>query len=213
MMKFNPWFFLPFLVLLAAGGILLATIERGQDVLFINGFHSPALDCLFYYGTALGNGLLYVFFGIALAWKNFRASALALICFAATGLLTQFLKKAVFTDVMRPSVVLAGENLHFIEGVKMLSHHSFPSGHSATAFSLFCLLALMVREKKWGIVFLSMALIGGISRIYLAQHFFIDVYFGAILGVAVTSLIWWRFEKTHALQQLSGKSISAYFHS
>lgn len=210
---FNPWFYIPFLLALAAGGYGLTLFEKGQDVLFINGLHSPFFDNLFYYGTTLGNGLLYLFVGLALAWRNLRASFIALLCFAVTGGLAQFLKKAVFSEMMRPSVLLADESLHVVEGVKILARYSFPSGHSATVFSLFCLLALMVKEKKWGIAFVLMALVGGISRIYLAQHFFIDVYVGAIIGVAVTSLIWWWFEKTNALRHLGSKSISAYLRS
>jgi len=209
----NPWFYVPFTVALIAGGILFATFEKGQDVLFVNSFHSPFLDYLFYYGTTLGNGLLYLLFGIALSWKNFRHSLIAILSFSITGLLVQFLKKMVFSEVARPSVLLAGEPLHFVEGVKILARYSFPSGHSAIAFSLFCLVSLMVKEKKWGVVFLLMALIGGISRIYLAQHFFVDVYFGAILGVVVTSLIWFWFLKTNTLQSLSDKSFSIYLRS
>ena len=191
----------------------MTRFEKGQDVLFVNSLHSPFLDYLFYYGTLLGDGLLYLLFGIALSWRNFRLSLIAILSFSITGLLVQFLKKVIFSDVARPSVFLAGEPLHFVEGVKILGRYSFPSGHSAIAFSLFCLVSLMVKEKKWGVAFIAMALIGGISRIYLVQHFFVDVYFGAILGVVVTSLIWLWFMKTNALQQLNDKSIFAYLRS
>lgn len=201
---------LPFGIFLFIGGAALLLFEKGQDVLLINGLHSPFLDCLFYYGTSLGNGLFYVFIALVLAWKNLRSAIIAFACFSGSGLLVQFLKKTAFSDVLRPSIALAGENLHYVEGVKMLARYSFPSGHSATVFSLCCLLALMAKEKKWGLVCFFLALIGGISRIYLAQHFFIDVYFGAIIGVAVTSLTWCWFEETNALQSFSSKSISAY---
>lgn len=198
--QLNPWFVVPYAVLLAAAGSLFFFIERGEVVLFVNSFHSPFFDALFAYGTTLGHGLLYFLVALGLAWKNQRNGLIALICLAVSGLLVQLLKETVFDEVMRPSVALAGEPLHFVEGVKLLKRHSFPSGHTATAFSLFCLLSFIVKEKKWGLAFLSMALIGGISRIYLVQHFFVDVYFGSIIGVVVTSLIWFWFEKTQKLQ-------------
>lgn len=192
------------------GAFLLAYVSKGDDVLFINSFHCPFFDSLFYYGTTLGNGLLYLIVAVALAWKNFRQSVIALISFSVTGILIQFLKKVVFAEVMRPSVVLAGEPVHFVEGIRILSQYSFPSGHTAVAFSMFSLLSLMVKEKRWGVIFFIMALIGGVSRIYLAQHFFIDVYFGGILGVMVTSLMWWLFEEKEILREWKDKSISSY---
>lgn len=206
----NPWFFIPLFLALAAGGLLLLNVRRGEEVLFINGLHTPFLDCVFYYGTTLGNGLLYFILGILLAWRSLRFSVIAVACFSVTGILISFLKKVIFSEVMRPSVVLAGEPLHFVEGVKILTHHSFPSGHTATAFSMFCLLSLMAAEKKWGLLFIVMALLSGVSRIYLTQHFFVDVYFGAALGTMVTSLVWSLFSKKQWLEQWQDKSLASY---
>jgi len=207
----NLWFFVPLLVALAAGGAMLAFIEKGQDVLFVNRFHSPFWDYLFYYGTLLGDGLLYLAVAIGLLWKNFRNALIAFVCFSLTGTLVQFFKKIIFTEMMRPAALLADEPLHFVEGVKILKHYSFPSGHTAMAFSLFCLLSQFVKTRWLGLLFLIMALIGGISRIYLVQHFFEDVYSGAILGVSITSLVWHWFSARTAFSELSGKSLSAYF--
>lgn len=207
--QLNPWFIIPYGVLLAATGSLFFFIEKGDVVLFINSFHSPFLDTLFAYGTSLGHGLLYFFVALGLAWKNQRNGLIALICLAVTGLLVQLLKETVFDEVMRPSVVLAGEPLHFVEGVKLLKRHSFPSGHTATAFSLFCLLSLIINQKKWGLVFLCMAVIGGISRMYLVQHFFVDVYFGSMIGVTVTLLVWFWFDKKNVLPHWHQKSLQS----
>jgi membrane-associated phospholipid phosphatase len=60
--------------------------------------------------------------------------------------------------------------------------NSFPSGHTMAAFGLYAALAFYA--KKWyqafGLFFL--ALLVGYSRIYLSQHFLVDVIFGAMLG-------------------------------
>ncbi|HXH17667.1 MAG TPA: phosphatase PAP2 family protein [Chitinophagales bacterium] len=195
--EWNYWFYLPFLFALSAGALVLILVEKGDDVLFVNSFHAPFFDQLFYYGTTLGNGWLFIAVAVALAIKNFRYAVIAFSCFTATALLVQFLKKIVFAEMMRPAVVLAGEPLHFVAGVKLAEQFSFPSGHTALAFSLFCLLSQIVRIRWLGLLFVLMALMGGLSRIYLVQHFFMDVYFGALLGVTVTSAVWWWFSKKY----------------
>lgn len=87
---------------------------------------------------------------------------------------------------------------HHIEGVIMHNQLSFPSGHTAGAFAFFLLLSLLipVRFKFWAVVFFLIALMVGISRIYLGQHFFKDIYAGSILGTFIPILIcrmWHRF--------------------
>jgi membrane-associated phospholipid phosphatase len=67
-----------------------------------------------------------------------------------------------------------------------LSKFSFPSGHTATAFSMFFLLALIYNKKGVGLVCCLLAIIAGFSRMYLLQHFLLDVLAGSILGVAIT---------------------------
>jgi membrane-associated phospholipid phosphatase len=68
---------------------------------------------------------------------------------------------------------------------------SFPSGHTCTAFCLFCFLAFILTPRyKWlGLVFFILAMAVGYSRIYLAAHFFLDVYVGSIIGVIFTILV------------------------
>ncbi|GIV32991.1 MAG: phosphatase PAP2 family protein [Chitinophagales bacterium] len=190
MKTWNAWFYIPYLAALAAGIFILKNFEKGQDVLFLNQMHHPALDVLFAYGTFLGDGLMYLIVVAVLVFFSYRKAFVALICFAITGLVVQVLKRIVFPEIYRPSVFLSGYELHFVEGVKILSRYSFPSGHSAMAFSLFSLLSQLVKPRWYGLIFICLALIGGISRIYLVQHFFIDVYFGSLIGVAVTTIVW-----------------------
>ena len=193
----NLWFYLPASLYLLMGAAVLLFVDKGHDVIFVNKYHSSLFDNFFYYGTELGNGVLYVLFIVALMWFSFRKAAVAMMCFSATGLLVQFFKRIVFSDVTRPSVLLKEIDLHFVEGVSILSHFSFPSGHAALAFSLFCFLSQIIQPRHWGLFFFILALIGGMSRVYLVQHFFIDVYFGALLGIGVTSIIWWLAEQAH----------------
>ena len=68
---------------------------------------------------------------------------------------------------------------------------SFPSGHTSAAFTLFCLVAILLPRpyRYWGVVFFILALLIGYSRIYLAAHFFLDVYVGSIIGTIFTLIV------------------------
>lgn len=209
--NWNLWFYLPFFLSLSFGAVILLSVEKGKDVLFVNSLCAPFFDYLFYYGTELGNGLLYVIVILALLFLNVRNAIVAIVCFALSGISVQFLKRVVFDGMMRPAAILSEENLHFVEGVKIFKNFSFPSGHTAIAFSLFCLLSQFIHPRWLGLPFIFMALIGGFSRIYLVQHFFVDVYFGAILGVGITSFVWFLFSEKSILTSLDKKSLSSYF--
>jgi undecaprenyl-diphosphatase len=59
---------------------------------------------------------------------------------------------------------------------------SFPSNHAANSFALATLLAFYHPKMIW--VFLAAAALVAFSRIYLGQHYPLDVLGGALLGVA-----------------------------
>jgi membrane-associated phospholipid phosphatase len=73
--------------------------------------------------------------------------------------------------------------------VQPLSSYSFPSGHTATAFCIYLILCLLMKKKWWVFIGFIIAALIGYSRIYLAQHFPVDVGGGiiiAIISVAVS---------------------------
>jgi membrane-associated phospholipid phosphatase len=188
--KYNKWFLALWLAFLIGGCIVLLLVPKGDEVIWLNRQHRPYWDYFFYYSTELGNGLFYVLIAVWLAWNRVGYGVLAIISFSVTGLTVQFLKKFVFTDMARPKLFLQYYDLYFVEGEKILSHHSFPSGHAATAFSMFFLLSLLLKNEKWGLPFCLLAVVAGFSRIYLAQHFLIDVMAGSVLGVTITLIIY-----------------------
>jgi membrane-associated phospholipid phosphatase len=96
----------------------------------------------------------------------------------------QGLKRYVFPDLVRPRMFFEDfASFRQIEDVEYYSSNAFPSGHTATAFTIALILSIFLTDKRWSIVFILLAIGVGISRIYLMQHFFVDVYFGAIFGV------------------------------
>jgi membrane-associated phospholipid phosphatase len=68
---------------------------------------------------------------------------------------------------------------------------SFPSGHTALAFSAATVLSAYYREKTWvAITTFSLATLVGISRIYNDEHWASDVFGGAVLGYAIGRLVY-----------------------
>ena len=58
---------------------------------------------------------------------------------------------------------------------------SFPSGHTGASFA--AATAIFLRDKKWGVPALVLAVLIAISRLYLFVHFPTDVLVGMVVGV------------------------------
>ena len=191
--SFNRWFLIPFILWVLLGGIALLLYD--QQVLFaaVNTRHTPLMDSLMVLTTRLGEGV----FGTAvlltlLAFKSFRNwwyFSAAFLCNALPAILVQVIKSSV--NAPRPlNVFKDAQWIHHLPEWERLMERSFPSGHACAAFCLFTFLAFILRPKyKWiGFLFLTVALLVAYSRMYLAAHFFLDIYVGSILGVLFTIL-------------------------
>jgi membrane-associated phospholipid phosphatase len=73
--------------------------------------------------------------------------------------------------------------MHTVKGVTMHQLSSFPSGHTATAFTIFLLTIYIFDRTKMILIGLLYAMLCGYSRIYLGQHFPMDVGGGIIVAI------------------------------
>jgi membrane-associated phospholipid phosphatase len=69
--------------------------------------------------------------------------------------------------------------------------HSFPSGHTATAFAFFGVIGFAYR-RRWAWSFLVVASVIAWSRLYINAHFFSDVLVGVVVGLFFAQLTWER---------------------
>jgi len=190
----NKVFFLGLIIYLAAVMAFLLLKQKGDFVLWLNARHQPYSDVFFAYYTFVGDGVFYGLVIAVLFFLNRRFALIALISFVLSGAAAQGLKRLVFPEALRPKAFFADSvELHFVEGVSVHLANSFPSGHTTTAFSVFCLLALYYPRAWWQLLCLALAILGGISRVYLAQHFLVDTFFGALLGTSITLLVYVYF--------------------
>lgn len=181
-------FFLIYALLLVTGTIIYFLGDHGDTVLWINQLHNPITDSLFKWITFLGDGIFFAIVTLLLLLRNWRTGLLLLGMGLTQTLISFFLKKVIFKGTPRPKTYFASFeeiNLHFVEGVKVHSYNSFPSGHTLTAFALATFMAGYLKHPKLSLLFLALATLAGFSRVYLAQHFLIDVCVGSLLGVVI----------------------------
>lgn len=198
----NRWFYFLYLLALIPALIIQTVCSQFEITLFINGWHNDVFDFIFNAITNLGDGVFAVAVIIAVFLFRKPHTLQGILCFAISSSVTQVLKRLVFYDHLRPSVKMRDfEELHYVPGVTMHELHSFPSGHSTSAFAVFLFLALIGSNKKLGAAFFALAVLVGLSRIYLLQHFFEDVLTGSLIGVVTTTIIYSIFETRRAARQ------------
>jgi membrane-associated phospholipid phosphatase len=193
----NWWFWVPTLLYFIVGLILAIQIPHGDEILLINGLRKFPLNDLFKAITYLGEA--YAIVGIALLALTMRQyQVFGLI--VSLGLLlipvSYFTKD--FMAELRPLTLLQEqgrwEQVVTVPGVELASGKtSFPSGHTMTAFALYSVLALLLpfRYRKWAVFFALLAILVGLSRVFLVQHFLVDILAGAAIGLCLSNGLWY----------------------
>lgn len=179
------YYFLTAISILLVAIIFNFSFSKTDGFLIFNLFHPIWLDIFLKYITNLGDGLICILAAtILLALRKKKKAMTVALAYIYSGLLIQTAKR-IF-HMPRPKYFFEQtlfQYSHFVEGVNMHDQNSFPSGHTASAFALATVLVLVFKKKKISSYCLFFAFLIGYSRIYLAQHFLIDVIFGAITGI------------------------------
>ena len=183
----NKKFYTGTLLSFITGSILVVCsflIGKNDLFLILNKDLGNFGDFFFSNWTNLGDGTVWVLIAVVFFLYQKNKFPLLIASIIISTLITQLTKNYVFPAVPRPTAAIADMNLiHTVPGVELHTAYSFPSGHTATAFTIFLLGCLLIK-KNWVIpVGFIYALLVGYSRIYLAQHFPLDVGAGMITGV------------------------------
>lgn len=167
-------------VLLVASSLIFGKVPV---FFFFNHDFGKLADSFFEYFTYLGDGFIWIPIALFFIWKKRQQLVLLISTISLSTLLAQGIKNFVFTAEPRPTTLITDKSLiHTVEGVELHGFYSFPSGHTTTACCVF-LLACLFFPKKWTVsIGLTYALLVGYSRVYLAQHFPLDVGGGFLVG-------------------------------
>ncbi len=168
-------------------------LEKGKLVLELNAARTSFLDVFFINASSLGNGfsILFVLFFVVLYFR-FKWVSIFFLAFIFHLLWILLFKKGFYHGALRPLLYYRSLDqeclLNLIEGVKVRHVNTFPSGHTTCVFFLVSFFALLANNKYLSWFLAIIGLFVGVSRIYLIQHFFNDVYFGILFGT-ISSLL------------------------
>ena len=173
-----------YLIIIGLCMLLVIFYDKLLLHLLINDLNNGLCDVFFKYFTHVGDGLFAILFLFGLGFFiKLRYTILGITAFIISGIGSQLLKN-MFGSTLRPASFFNPNVLHFVDGVKINYMNSFPSGHTATAFAFFIFLSFVDNRKINHFFYAIAACLVAYSRIYLSQHFLIDVVYGSILGTA-----------------------------
>ncbi len=130
-------------------------------------------------------GYVLILFVFVLFWKKSYFKRVVFVSFGSA-----VVSRFVFVNLIRyfvysPRPFLILENVHSLMNHELES--SFPSGHASFYFALA--MGVYLYNKKAGLVFLILAGLMGLARIFVSVHWPLDILSGAILGWATALMI------------------------
>ena len=175
--------------------------------LYINSFNSPASDAFWLF---MSNKWVWAPFYLTLAglliwkigWKRGLIMILAtILCITCIDQFCNLVKDTVcrLRPCNDPDVIDQG--LHILSPAHPNYPYGFFSGHASNAIGFAVCMIFSFRyyaqehpEKKWAwhtgnIIVVTWAILVGLSRVFVAKHFFGDVLVGFLVGILIACCI------------------------
>lgn len=206
MIRRNSIFLTLSLILIVVLGLALLCVPKGDLHLFLCNRHTHARDIFYRYYTQVAEWFPYIVCIALLLFRRVGDGVFATACMLGSALTTQLCKHLV--NAPRPTTWFATHmpdvTLPTVDGVHMNEWFSFPSGHTTSFFALAFVLCILVTSEKspitnhksqiaLQIILVFFATLGAYSRIYLSQHFALDVFAGIVVGIGITMLFYVLF--------------------
>ncbi len=150
-----------------------------------SGWSCRVLDHVMVAATMLGEGLVlaglslfFVTVGLLADRLNWRRAGYAgLVSYAFSGAAVQIVKS--LWDRPRPLLVLY--DVKIVDSPLFV--HSFPSGHTMTAFAVMFALSAYLPRFRYALI--PLAFVTAISRVYIGVHFPLDIVYGGVAGALI----------------------------
>jgi len=159
---------------------------------------NPFINSFYRYFTHVGDGIFAFSLAFLIIFFNPKRGQYVLYSYILAGLTSSGIKALI--NYVRPFHYFVYYRKHYtlnlVDGVDMLGERSFPSGHSTAAFVVFSALAFSSENKIAKIIFFIIAINAAFSRMYLSQHWLIDILVGSLIGITYAILLYFIFYKS-----------------
>lgn len=156
-------------------------------LMFIQEFiRNPILTPVFMFITRLGDrGMIWILLSVILLIpkKTRKIGCMGLLA---------LLGSLVVNNIILKNLIARPRPFDVIEGlVPLISRpvdYSFPSGHTGSSFAAACVFYRNL-PGRYGIPTIILAVLMGLSRLYLGVHYPSDVLFGMISGIVISYMV------------------------
>lgn len=156
----------------------------GNILLFIQEYiRNPVLDKIFISITKLGDkGLIWILLTILLLCfeKTRKVGVMVVFALVASYWINNQILKNIVARV-RPYDAIS----RLVPIVQKPGGYSFPSGHTASSFAAAFIMYKRL-PKKYGVPCLVLAVLIGLSRLYVGVHYPTDVVVGMFSGIVIS---------------------------
>lgn len=195
----NIFFIFPYATILILASVLLGALGNSGLFIIINNAHSSVPDHFFLFITYLGDGMIAFMLALLLIVVSLRHALAFLIITLLITVIVTILKRAVFPELVRPvEYFRAMETVRLVDGYDPPGLYTFPSGHSATAYSISLYLSFLISHRWVKLLLFVLAFQISFSRIYLSAHFPVDAVAGSLIAIVVTILGYWVSKKYYS---------------
>ncbi len=185
----------------------LLNYDKVQIHVYLNQFVGNKLfDNFFYYITYLGDGSVAFILLLFILFYNVRLGICCTTSFLVAAIVSTILKYGFYDDVMRPWFVFqyfVKIPITYVDTDNLNIHNSFPSGHSTQVFAIFICLAFFAKKNLNKLLFLALSLLTAFSRVYLSQHWLVDITVVSLIGSSTSLLLYYYFITKDRLPKLN----------